>query len=243
MTVNCFEHRQPSAAGRPRPSPVARLAFLLLALLLPPAALAQTPLAIDTRSLPGATAGSAYSFSFTASGGTAPYTWDAGTLTPEDDGSNGLALNSAGLLSGTPVYTGVMPIIVEVTDSDDRVATMQYELVVGGTGSPLSITNTPGAGTQGSAYSFTFNSPWYPAEVGCNLGLKFIAGHTPAGLSLNGLNGNFTGTPVAAGQYTFTLSAYGGDLCGTSPHRTNSQTFTVNIALAGSASSPPDGSG
>lgn len=224
--------------------PLVCLALFLVALLAPAAAVAQTALGIDTKTLPGATAGSAYSLSLTASGGTPPYTWTAGTLTPEDSGSNGLTLSTAGLLSGTPTFTGVMPIIVQVQDSMSNTATMQYELVVGGSGSGLAITNTPPGGTQGSGYSFTFNSSWYTSEAGCNLGLKFIEGHTPAGLSMNSLNGDFSGTPVAAGEYTFTLSASGGDLCGANPHRTNSQTFTVSIALDGSGvSSPPGGSG
>jgi hypothetical protein len=244
MTVNYFKNRQQSVSvpSCGHPGPFMRLALLVLALLAPAAAFAQAPLAIDTRSLPGATAGSAYSFTFTASGGVGSYTWNAFTRTPDHDrgGTNGLTISPSGQLSGTPIYSGVMPIMVEVQDADLNVARMQFELAVGGTGSATAIINVPGGGTQGSPYSFTFDTTWSPSVLGCPPSLGVIGGHWPSGLWLGTLGGTLTGTPVAAGQYTFTLSADALEACG---EPTNARTFTVNIAQGGAVSSPPGGSG
>jgi len=62
---------------------------------------------------PEAIVGGAYSFQFTADGGTAPYTWSvtAGTL------PDGLTLSSSGLLSGTPTTAQSSNFLVCVTSS------------------------------------------------------------------------------------------------------------------------------
>src|SRR5262249_35327884 len=58
--------------------------------------------------------GSAYSFQLQATGGAQPYTW-AGTNLPP-----GLALSSAGVLSGTPPTIGRSTASVTVTDAKGR---------------------------------------------------------------------------------------------------------------------------
>ncbi len=72
-----------------------------------------TPLAISTASLPGGTAGSSYSSSLSASGGTPPYSWTitAGALPP------GLGLSTGGTISGVPSTQGNFGFTVQVTDS------------------------------------------------------------------------------------------------------------------------------
>jgi hypothetical protein len=64
-------------------------------------------------SLPQGTQGTAYSQTLTASGGTAPYTFaiTAGAL------PTGLTLNSAGVLSGTPMVNGTYTFTVTATDA------------------------------------------------------------------------------------------------------------------------------
>ena len=71
------------------------------------------PLSITTTSLPSATAGSAYSATLSASGGTPPYSWRvvAGSLPP------GLSLSTGGTISGTPSSQGSSSFTVQVTDS------------------------------------------------------------------------------------------------------------------------------
>jgi hypothetical protein len=55
----------------------------------------------------------AYSATFSAAGGTGPYTWSlaSGTL------PTGLSLSAAGVLSGTPTVPGTYSFQIEVTDS------------------------------------------------------------------------------------------------------------------------------
>src|SRR5438132_2238785 len=75
-----------------------------------------SPLQITSSQLPGGTVGSAYSATLSASGGSTPYTWSpiSGAL------PNGLALNSAGSISGTPTAGGSFPFTVQAQDAAAR---------------------------------------------------------------------------------------------------------------------------
>jgi Putative Ig domain len=70
-------------------------------------------LVISTSSFPQARVGTSYSLQLTATGGTAPYSWNvlSGAF-PE-----GIVLSSSGLVSGTPKASGSFEVVVEVTDS------------------------------------------------------------------------------------------------------------------------------
>ena len=163
-------------------------------------------LLLTPASLPAATAETAYTQSFTASGGTAPYTYAVST------GSlpAGLTLNaSSGALSGTPTVAGNFTFSVSATDSST------------GTGAPFSVSHS---------YTFTVNAPSialtpatlpnaqaavaYSQQItatGGNGSYTFAvsAGNLPAGLSLSA-NGLLAGTPTAAGNYNFTVTATDG---------------------------------
>ncbi|HLY61971.1 MAG TPA: putative Ig domain-containing protein [Terriglobia bacterium] len=80
------------------------------------------PLAISSTSIPGGFAGTAYSASLAASGGTGPYTWSvsSGALPP------GLALSAAGTISGTPTTSGTYSFVGTVKDSVSQSATYTY---------------------------------------------------------------------------------------------------------------------
>ncbi|HLM86167.1 MAG TPA: hypothetical protein VK272_08285 [Solirubrobacteraceae bacterium] len=72
-------------------------------------------LQVETRTLPDATRGVAYSTQLVASGGSAPYKWKKASALPK-----GLKLSKAGVLSGTPstkLSAGAYQIKVKVTDS------------------------------------------------------------------------------------------------------------------------------
>lgn len=87
-----------------------------------------TPLSITTPSLPGGTAGTAYtSTTLAASGGTSPYTWSvaSGSTLPA-----GLSLSTAGALSGTPTTAGSFSFSVQAKDSANNTATQTYSLSV-----------------------------------------------------------------------------------------------------------------
>jgi parallel beta-helix repeat protein len=84
-------------------------------------------LSIQSPSLPNATVGSSYSFTLTAQGGTAPYSWttSSGAL------PQGLQLNtSKGLIQGTPTQAGNASVTMEVKDSTGDTATHSFSLSV-----------------------------------------------------------------------------------------------------------------
>jgi hypothetical protein len=197
-------------------------------------------LAISSGTPPSPVAGSPYSFSFTATGGTPPYTWTGTIISPEQY-NNGLTLNSTtGVYSGTPSYTGSLPLLIKVQDSNYLAVSTQYELLCIGTGSPRAILTTPSSGIEGAAYQVHFSTSW-TNQLGCDPNLLLIEGSIPPGLTLNQLSGDLgnppaaSGTPVAAGDWTFTLSASTSTACSPVPTETNAQTFTVHIASAGIA--------
>lgn len=83
--------------------------------------------------LPGAASGSAYSFTFTATGGVPSYGWSFATGTLP----SGLSLNSStGVVSGTTSATGTTNLTVKVLDAHGHSATLAVTLTVS---SPSSI--------------------------------------------------------------------------------------------------------
>jgi hypothetical protein len=94
------------------------------------------PLTITTNSLPNATAGSAYSQAFAATGGISPYTWSV----PQGGLQTGLALNGAGILSGTPAQGGASNFTVSVADASGLIATKVFTLTVTVPSATVSVT-------------------------------------------------------------------------------------------------------
>lgn len=91
--------------------------------------------------LASATVNAAYSQTFSASGGTGPYTYAlSGTL------PTGLTLNTTtGLLSGTPTTSGSYSFTVTVTDAASATASNAYTLTVaaaGSTSAPVAVNQT-----------------------------------------------------------------------------------------------------
>ncbi|TQU07147.1 Calx-beta domain-containing protein, partial [Xanthomonas perforans] len=95
---------------------------------------------ISPASLPAATAGSAYSQTLSASGGTPGYSFviSAGTLPA------GMTLNAAGVLSGTPTASGSFNFTVTATDSGAPTSgSRAYTLTVAGANVILPATTLP----------------------------------------------------------------------------------------------------
>ena len=148
--------------------------------------------------LPNATAGSPYSSTIQAGGGAAPYTFVAPSSPivpyPLPDG---LTLSTAGTLSGTPTTAGNYTFAVTVTDNNKSQATATFSLTVLPplaivTASPLPAaavgvpyTQTIAASGGASPYTFAFSGP--PLQ----------------GFTLSA-QGALSGTPPAAGTFTFT---------------------------------------
>ena len=180
-------------------------------------------LGISPASLPSANVGASYSATITASGGTSPYAYtvSSGDLPP------GLSLNpSSGVISGTPTGGGSFSFTIAASDSavPQDVVSQAYALTVNAPTVGLSPSTLP-AGTFGAAYAQTISasggtSPYTFAQTG---------GTLPPGLTLSN-GGVLSGTPTAAGSYTFLVTATDSST-GTGPY-TASQSYTVAINKA-----------
>ncbi|WNH47040.1 putative Ig domain-containing protein [Xanthomonas hawaiiensis] len=156
---------------------------------------------IAPASLPAATAGTSYSQTLTASGGTAPYGFaiTTGTLPV------GMLLSSAGVLSGTPSGSGSFNFTVSATDSGSSPisGSRAYTLTVASPTVTLPATTLPN-GTAGQAYSASINQ----ASGGiAPYTYAVTAGALPAGVTVNSATGALSGTPTVTGNFSFTLVA------------------------------------
>ena len=101
-------------------------------------------LSITSTTLPGGFLNVSYSSSFTAVGGTAPYTWSLANSTSLPPG---LTLSSAGLISGLPTTVGTTTFTVQVSDgaSPQQKTTKQFSIAVAA--APTSWTIWPATAT------------------------------------------------------------------------------------------------
>jgi hypothetical protein len=179
---------------------------------------------ITAGSPPAGTTGTVYpGYTFTvASGGASPFTWsESGALPP------GLALSSAGQLTGTPVTSGTYAFTVMVADSSMPALTGTLPVSLTIDAIVVSPGQTPPAGVHGTPYSFTFNA------TGGNLPLSWTvaAGALPPGLTLNP-DGTLGGTPAAASSTPFAFTVTVTDSSTPTP-------ATDSVAYAITISEPP----
>jgi len=185
-------------------------------------------LTLSPNSLPGATVGTGYSQTVTASGGTAPYTFavTSGSL------PNGLTLTAsgaqAGRISGTPSAAGTFNFTVQATDPSFNTGSKAYSIVVAAAPLVIGPASFP-AGTVGTAYnqSVTASGGTGPYDF------DVLSGSLPTGLSLNTSTGAITGTPTVGGSFTFTVQVT--DQTPT----TGTKQFTINIGSNILTVSPP----
>ena len=174
--------------------------------------------AIGISTLSAGTVGTPYNSLATASGGTAPYTWSVvpGTLPP------GLSLSASGVVSGIPTAAGNYTFVLTVTGaglSSSRTLTMTVNPAP--TAAPVIQTVSLPAGKVGTAYAAQLNA------VGGNTATYiWTANQLPAGLdaSLTLANGVISGTPTAAGTFTFTVTLSDG------VNPSTSKDFTLTIS-------------
>ena len=170
-------------------------------------------LTINPSSLPNGFVGTAYNQTVTASGGSGGYVYSisAGAL------PNGLSFNTGtGAITGTPTTIGPFSFTVSAIDSDSNTGSRAYTVNINNlTVNPVTLPN----GAVSSAYSQNVT-----ASGGTGSGQIFTlsAGALPSGLSLSS-GGAITGTPSAAGPYTFTVHVVD------SGGSTGSRAYTVNI--------------
>ncbi|AZU15370.1 hemagglutinin [Xanthomonas phaseoli pv. phaseoli] len=183
---------------------------------------------VSPASLPAATAGTAYSQTLTASGGTPGYSFviSAGTLPA------GMTLNAAGVLSGTPTASGSFNFTVTATDSGVPTSgSRAYTLTVAGANVTLPATTLP-AGTAGQAYSSAIT----PATGGiAPYSYALTAGALPAGITLNSSSGTLSGTTTSVGSFNFSVTAT--DSTSGTPSQ-GTRGYTLNIAAPTIALAP-----
>jgi hypothetical protein len=139
----------------------------------------------------------AYSEAFTASGGTAPYSFSTNVPLPA-----GLVLDPAGVISGTPTHSGVTGFALTATDAHGATGMRNYSLVV----MPPDIVISPASladGRLGSSYSQVLAASGGIAPYRWEV----VSGSLPAGLSLDAATGTIAGTPSEDGSASFAVAA------------------------------------
>ncbi len=175
-------------------------------------------------SLPDGTVDEAYSVTFIATG-TAPITWEV----VEGSAPDGLSLDAgSGELSGTPSAEADATFTIRARNAQGD-ATQQFTLTVEAApvqGTPPTITTTTlPDGTVSLAYEQTL-----AASGTTPITWSLASGTLPTGLALGESTGVLAGTPVAAGQASFTVQATNGA-------GTDTQALSVTILEAPTAPS------
>ena len=177
---------------------------------------------------PSGEVSAAYTDTLTVTGGTAPYTWSVSSGTPPA----GITLNaSTGVLAGVPTAAGTSSFTVKVTDANGQAATEATSLTV--VSGPALAFAPPPSGEVGVAYSD-------PLTVTGGTGpfaWSVSAGSLPSGLTLSPSTGALSGTPSAAGSYSFTVKVT--DAGGQSA--TEAATVAITARPALSFTAPPSG--
>jgi hypothetical protein len=176
------------------------------------------PLVI-TGNPPAGTVGSAYSTTFAAAGGVAPYTFSllSGSLPA------GLTISAGGVVAGTPTAVGVSVFTIQAKDSVGTVGSGVFSISVTSMALTLTVSSLP-SGTVNVPYSSTIGVTGGTAPYTCVV----VGGTLPAGLSIAGCL--VSGTPSVAGTANLTVTATDSS----NPKNTTTGPVSITISPAGS---------
>ena len=169
--------------------------FLVSSTLLATVLSAQSPLSIVNNSFPNGAVGQVYAQALGATGGIQPYVWSAtGQIPP------GLSLTSVGTISGTPTVGGTYAFTLTVVDARQTSVSKALSIIITGPGAGrLTVTTTTlPSGNLGQSYSQTLNATGGAPPYQWAAGTGF-----PSFLALDPNLGTVSGTPTAAGTFTF----------------------------------------
>ncbi|MCR4268815.1 putative Ig domain-containing protein [Nitratireductor sp. ZSWI3] len=152
---------------------------------------------VQPAAVPQPAYGVAYEQQLSGSGGTPPYLFSlaSGSLPP------GLALSSAGRLSGTAIQPGTFNISIRVEDANGYTGTRAYTLIVAAPTIALSPPSLP-AITVGAPVAQQFSASGGSAPYLYSL----VSGALPAGIALSSA-GLLSGQATATGTFGFSVQA------------------------------------
>lgn len=146
------------------------------------------------------TVGDTVNIQFTASGGTAPYTWSvsAGVL------PTGLTLSSSGLVNGTWTTPGAWTFTITATDSTSATGSATFSGTTAAAPSILTITS-PAAGNYVSIINTTASVTFLASGGTGPYTWAVATGTLPTGLTLSSSSGLLSGTYAALGAFPLTI--------------------------------------
>ncbi len=175
-------------------------------------------LTVQTKSLPSAKVGEAYSQAITATGGTPPYTWSLiSGATP-----SGLSFDPAtGIVSGTPDQFGDASLGVQVKDSASQPNTANGVVSLSVKSGLIINTVTLPKATVGIKYTQALSASGGKSPYTWSL----LSGKLPDGITFSPSTGVFSGTPTKAVEAGFSVQVK--DAEGTPATTTGSVSLSV----------------
>ena len=186
------------------------------------------PITVTTSSFPATALSESYNQTLQASGGLGGYTWSIAT----GGLPTGVSLNpSTGQISGTPTSTGTFSATYRATDAASNFGTSGTLAITVNTALTITTNSIPSS-IQNQAYGYSISATGGSG----NLVWSIATGALPSGMSLTNA-GLLTGTPTAAGTFSFTARVTDAGA------GTTTQAFSVTIipALAISTTTLPLG--
>lgn len=178
---------------------------------------------------PAGIAGTAYSAQLAATGGTGPYGFSAspGDLPP------GLAMDSNGLITGSPTAAGTFNFNVEITDANTFTSSVPFALTVAAP--HIFFNGSMPAGRVGQSYTGT------PVVTGglAPYAFSVTVGDLPDGLTIDPVSGVVSGVPTSEGDVVATIHV--ADANGFSADRVFTFVIASNLGDAELPADVPDG--